>query len=130
MSEMEPAHAALAQLKSLGRELDELRAEFLVEEEKRGKGEMSEEEHEAQELRLSRMHDEHVLWSFLAVSDLLHGRLAGQEWDLMRLLKAAFIETMLRSDIADGPTSPFATAMRLLNDGEGLDLDYLNEAAA
>jgi septation ring formation regulator EzrA len=117
--------AIKATLEQMNAEIRSLKAEYALADNDRGEGAMSEEELDAVGDRFDRLHDEHLIWSWLTTSSLLHGRLSGSEHDLMTILKSQFFSISARWL----PVDAFAEAWRLMEDADAeMDLSYLDDS--
>ena len=110
----------------VSRKVDYLCAEFALQVVETESEPGSEEESEAFFERTSRMTDEHLIWSFLATSNLIHGALnPGPARGCMRQLKNIYLQTVARWAPVDAIRTGF-----LMYEGEEEigDLAYLDEA--
>jgi hypothetical protein len=117
-----------AQLDVLTRQTNELRDEFVTEDGERGTGTMSDEDLEGFVSRMDRMHNEHLIFTYLATSSLIHERLSGRDHDLMTMLKSAFLSIAARS-IEGIPGEDWALGFEHYDEDGDLELDlaYLDE---
>jgi len=113
-----------AELAEIRRACEHLQAEYDVADEARGSGREDEAAFEEWDAKLSRMEDAHVMWAFVALVDLVHQRLSGVEYDLLRRVKHAAGEMFERFLTPRGGAA-LMDAFALIEEDEVPSLGYI-----